>query len=72
MEIEINKEDLIAGKQDWNGNSPVFYIKYRWSKRYERITIKEAIPLLNNWFPMTDSLREWMKTSKYKGALANQ
>ena len=74
-------DNIIAGKQDWQFvrydhdkkkwiTRPIFYVKYKWSKRYERLTIKDALPLIGSYFQITEDLKEWIKSSKYS-ALAN-
>ena len=76
MEDELNTwENITASKQSWNHvrychksrkwiMRPVFYVKYRGSKRFQRLPIKEAINLIGNIFPLTDDLKKWMETGK--------
>ncbi|WP_064967995.1 hypothetical protein [Tenacibaculum ovolyticum] len=73
-------EDLKEAKQDWKSvrydydtrtwiYRPVFYLKYKWSNRFERISIKEAMSLVGTIFNPSEQLREWIEKSKYSHVL---
>ena len=74
--MDITWEDLKEAKQDWKSvrydsekkkwiYRPVFYVKFKWSNRFERISIKEAMNLVPDIFRLSDQLKEWIENSKY-------
>lgn len=80
MEFINTWDNIRSAKQDWQMvkydsknkkwiQRPVFFIKYRWSNRYERISIKEAVNLIGDIFPLSEQLREWVGNSKYSHLL---
>ncbi len=82
MDMKITWEDLQEAKQDWQFvrydsekrkwiQRPVFYVKFNWSNRFERISIKNAMELIPEIFSPSDQLQEWIENSKYSHVLDN-
>ncbi len=75
------EEKVMDGKQNWQLVRydvkkkkwicrPVFFVRYRYEKKFVRISIKDALPLIGSFFPVTDDLKEWISTSKYTDELS--